>query len=84
MSNPLKKIGLSAGMLMRDTSGEVLADAGAFERAHSRQLTVNEYTAIKNSNENLRQASEAYLNQSKVHFENSRDLTSRLKPDSAQ
>lgn len=54
MSNPLKKVGLSAGMLLKDTSGAILEDAGAFERAHSRQLTINEYSAIKNSNENLR------------------------------
>ena len=78
---------------MRDNSGAVLQEASSVDRAHSRQLTLNEYANMKNSMESLKsRVSEPQLNKSvnqsgvkevdKETLDNN-GMFSRLKPDSA-
>ena len=53
MNNPLTKVPLGEGIMMRDTSGEIIAEAEPMERDPSRQLTIHEYAAMKNDEKGL-------------------------------
>jgi len=49
MNNPIQTAALAPGTVMRGERGEVMKEAPPFERDPSRQLTIHEYTSIRNS-----------------------------------
>ena len=49
MKNPIAVAPLSPGAIMKGEKGEVMKEAPPFERDPSRQLTIHEYTSIRNS-----------------------------------
>ena len=92
MNNPLSKIQLSEGIVMKDTEGVPIGDSNPFARDPSRQLTIHEYAAMRSNGGGLKsQISEVMLNRSQasaVKFGNEtiaeRNVYSMLKPGSAQ
>ena len=75
---------------MRDNSGSVIGEAPPLDRTNSRQLTIDEYATIKNSQDGLKsRVSDAYLKRSSIIGDSRWGdgpafmPTSRLKPDSA-
>ena len=88
MNNPLKNTKLSQGLILRDMSGSVLDQSLPVERDPSRQLTLNEYATLKNSEGGLgshrfgegKDKSISHLDRQS----DERSLYSRIKPDSAQ
>ena len=63
MKNPIAVAPLSPGTIMKGEKGEIMKEAPPFDRDPSRQLTIQEYTSIRNSQANLGLAAPRLSNQ---------------------